>query len=250
LRRVRIRRLVKLMRVIVPHTYRPSTVLACCEAAGVEPELHDVSGSPLGYWRLMCEVWADQQDCILIEHDMSFPPETIAALIDCPEPWCLATHEFQLTRWRGEFMRKTAGAFASLPMPFRHWFVLSTAFQAQVVNERSHPHRAAAINPHDGPDHSRTAAWAEWLRQLPADVPEFRSPLVGDRGWREWAWQHASGHPRSGGPSDLACAHEYCKRGHGGRSRCPNCVDNPLPNGGLPERRVLVSRSDHSRARS
>jgi len=76
-------------RVVVPHTalLRKETV-AALYAQDATVELTDVSGAPSAYWELFCSLWAQRETFTLVEHDVVLPPEALASMDSCPEPWC------------------------------------------------------------------------------------------------------------------------------------------------------------------
>jgi hypothetical protein len=107
-------------------------------------EFVDVSSSPVAYWELLRDLWADTTDDLLIvEHDVTIAAGTVAALEACPEPWCSCpapgwrlapkldggTHwtasYLQCNRWRASFIAEHADAL-ELPMMERGWWQLDT----------------------------------------------------------------------------------------------------------------------------
>lgn len=82
--------------VIVPATLdklRPE-VLHAIYAAGGDPWVWDLSGKPMGYWRLVRDRWAAGDDLTIVEHDIVIPPNALADFDACPRPYCF--HSFEL----------------------------------------------------------------------------------------------------------------------------------------------------------
>jgi hypothetical protein len=40
------------------------------------------------YWRLLCEIWENREEVVIIEHDIIPWPGCITELTDCPFDWC------------------------------------------------------------------------------------------------------------------------------------------------------------------
>ena len=67
-------------------------MLAALQAQAQAVELVDVSGDPTAHWALLVELWSEQRDFLLVEHDFVITPNTVAtvAFDACPAPWCSA----------------------------------------------------------------------------------------------------------------------------------------------------------------
>lgn len=59
-----------------------------------ELEYRDVGGSDDAYWQLLSDLWAEQQDTIIVEHDIVVRPDTLDELANCPSPWCACRYEY------------------------------------------------------------------------------------------------------------------------------------------------------------
>ena len=160
----------------------------------------------------MREIWADQEDCILIEHDVTFEPEAIRLLETCRGVWCMAGPYFQLCRFRAELMRATPDAFERIPHLERHWMTLQQSFAGKLAEDpRLGPlRRSHGVHNHCG------------------EVHVFNPGAHASHGAGEYQrWYRQEELSRK--IAEVApCDQEYCKRGHSGRNRCPNCIDNPL----------------------
>jgi hypothetical protein len=53
----------------------------------LQPELVDVS-EPGAYRKLLAKLWEHEEDVVIVEHDILPWPGAVAALWECPEPWC------------------------------------------------------------------------------------------------------------------------------------------------------------------
>lgn len=127
------------MRVVMPTAVgADERAWAALVAQAPHAERVDVSGDPLAYWRLLCELWAAGEDLILVEHDVILGPGTLLALDACPESWCscpaadsewttgFAAAWLQCNRWRADFIAAHPKLLADVPEPGRMWAWLDT----------------------------------------------------------------------------------------------------------------------------
>ena len=84
-------------------------------------ERRDVSADEEAYWRLLSELWVDQEDFILVEHDVEVSAELLEAFGTCPEPWCSALGALQCNRWRHPVMEAYPDLFNDIPADRRIW---------------------------------------------------------------------------------------------------------------------------------
>jgi hypothetical protein len=84
--------------VVVPYAHGPYTaglhpeVVAALEADGYAPETVDVSGSETAYHDLLAGLWREGRTLIVVEHDVVVYPGALAAMLACPEPWCVTPY--------------------------------------------------------------------------------------------------------------------------------------------------------------
>jgi hypothetical protein len=84
--------LQKKRRVVVPYTEIHPLVKKVLDKE--KPEyiaMTDVES----YWRLLCDIWAGQDDVVMIEHDIIPWPGAIDELWRCPSAWCTYTYEMR-----------------------------------------------------------------------------------------------------------------------------------------------------------
>ena len=127
------------MRVVCafhPRHLRRGTVDALVAQAS-HTEFVDVSDSPDAYHALFARLWADRRDFALVEHDIVIADGTLAALEECPEPWCscpigstyartgFTEAYFQCNRWRAEIMAALPYVPELFP-PQRYWGTLDS----------------------------------------------------------------------------------------------------------------------------
>lgn len=81
-------------RVVIPATDNSPHLEAVRAAlAGVEHETHLLHDDQ-AYWRLLSDLWAQQQTIILVEHDIISSPEAVRELIDCDQDWCCSSYPY------------------------------------------------------------------------------------------------------------------------------------------------------------
>lgn len=51
------------------------------------------------YWRLLCELWADAEDFLIVEHDMELHAEVIPQLVACENDWCVFPYSGSQPIW-------------------------------------------------------------------------------------------------------------------------------------------------------
>ena len=77
------------MKVVVPHAPRiTAETVAALKAFWPSYDPVNVGTDRLAYWRLLCQLWADGQDFILIEHDIVPTAEVFRQFRWCPSAWC------------------------------------------------------------------------------------------------------------------------------------------------------------------
>lgn len=57
-----------------------------------DAEMVDVTGGDFGYWNTLASHWDDEDDLIVIEHDIEITEKVIPGFLDCPQAWC--THPY------------------------------------------------------------------------------------------------------------------------------------------------------------
>lgn len=188
------------MRVVMPYTeeLRDRHALAALCEQYEDVECYRVDGDPTAYWRLLSDLWEDRTDFMLVEHDVRIAPGTVAALRDCPHPWCscpqplavrwsrrrmsyppkhsalTGTDDFnswsaaclQVNRFRRELMLQEPSLLTDVAAPNRYWLVLDEHTVGR-LRQRCHVHYNLAT--HHAPaiprasDHvDRRAAYVDW----------------------------------------------------------------------------------------
>jgi hypothetical protein len=123
------------MRVVIPYTARhPDTVAGAPSNA----EWFDVSEDRYAYWRMMCEVWADGEGFLVVEHDVVCRPDILVQIEACPEPWCAFPYDdmchwecmeawsntLGCTRFATELVRAVPDAVTAIYDQQRQWLNL------------------------------------------------------------------------------------------------------------------------------
>jgi hypothetical protein len=131
------------VRVVVPYAPRqdrddlprphPLTV-ASVLAQAPDAEFVDVSSDEFAYWRLLCELWADGETFLMIEHDNEIAPGMVEELDACEHLWCSCP--LHAVRRGGWWMDDGAGRGAALQV--NRW-------QAQLLRE--HPRLIKDLGP-------------------------------------------------------------------------------------------------------
>jgi hypothetical protein len=125
------------MRVVCPWTRLQPDTEAALKAQAPQTEFVDVSGSPTAYWSLLSDLWALQEDFIVVEHDVVIAPGTIAGFEACPESWCGCRSVggsmpfLQCTRFRRELTVAYPNLLLDIPPGRRHWDGLDMCFLPQ-----------------------------------------------------------------------------------------------------------------------
>lgn len=144
------------MRVIVPFTVRHPRVEA---AVPVGAEWRDVSGDSHAYWRLMCELWADQETFAVVEHDVLWRSDVTDQFASCLEPWCVFRYRnichaacmdawanmLGCTRFRAELIRARPHAVISIPENQRDWHNLCDSIAGDKVGGMPAPLRPGSL---------------------------------------------------------------------------------------------------------
>jgi hypothetical protein len=205
------------LRVVVPYTKLTPGCVESLRWHCPHAERVVVSASPLDYWRLLCRVWADQEDAIIVEHDMSFDAEAIEVLETCPEQLCTSAPCFQMIRFRSELMRAAPRMFESIPPSERHWLALEYCSRDRLPARHRH-----AVTPPPFNDSGRRwidrsdvreVVWFAWLRTLPSEHADRNTA-------RAWAAIHRN---PDGTDDGRACSRVSCKRA--GRVAFPSICD-------------------------
>jgi len=95
----------------------------------------------LGYGRVLRSLWrrlAGIEGMMLVEQDVVVPPDGVAGMVECPEPWC--SHSY--TVYWGDIAEKYGGAFA----------LGCTRFSAQLMSEQPDVVEVALTRPEHGED--------------------------------------------------------------------------------------------------
>jgi hypothetical protein len=221
------------MRIVVPYTRLSHGCEESLRRYAPEAERVYVGGDVVDYWRLMCRVWADQEDFIVIEHDTVFDAPAIEILLRCPEDFCTAGQWFQMARFRRAMMNAAPGLFESTPLSERHWIALEWYARprlARVGGYHSHTVEASTFNEARGligteavgafSSRERAPIWSAWLRTLPSEVRDRHT---------DWAWAQIHCNP-DGTDDGRACRLPACKRAGRGAipTVCSRCRDEPF----------------------
>jgi len=71
--------------------------VAALTATGWPVEYADVSEDCQAYFRLLCALWAEARDFLIVEHDMVATAEAIEEMDRCPKTWC--TNPYPCNEW-------------------------------------------------------------------------------------------------------------------------------------------------------
>jgi hypothetical protein len=143
------------MRVVISHTKR----LPAVEAGAPGAEWYDVSADEHAYWRLMCDLWADGESFLIVEHDVVCRPDVIEQVEECPEPWCSFgyldmchpecqeawANQLGCTRFRAELIRATPDAVSSIPPSGRGWLNLCDHIAGNKLHGTPSPLRPGSV---------------------------------------------------------------------------------------------------------
>src|SRR5438105_3976124 len=97
------RRQPRRMRIVCPHAGPPHPDTQLALAAWWDPDEHnanpteyaDTSASDTAYAELIIRLWETSPDGVtIIEHDMSFPPAALDALLECERDYCGGIYEW------------------------------------------------------------------------------------------------------------------------------------------------------------
>ncbi len=75
-------------RVVCAYTVLHPATAEALERFAPNAELVDVSSDDEAYWRLVRDLWADQEDFLLIEHDIEITEDVLRSVADCSALWC------------------------------------------------------------------------------------------------------------------------------------------------------------------
>lgn len=132
--------------VVVPYTRLDDRVVDALTQHDVT--FWDVSGSDDAYWRLLRRMWSRGDTFIVIEQDVVVRPDSLDALLECPEPWCSFQVPYVGKLYAGLSCAKfSAGLIARHPDALeriasiededhtpRHWCRLDSHLQSHVLN--------------------------------------------------------------------------------------------------------------------
>jgi hypothetical protein len=156
-------------------------------------ETVDVSGSVTAYWELLCRLWTEQRDFLLVEHDIVIAPATLATFNACPHAWCSAPSDLfgggdgwwdsmlHCNRFRAEAMRGHPDLFTSMPPCARHWLALDAHSLPRLARRIGQPHcHLELLNQHlQGPRDRGGYPW-------PSEILNWAEPLFA---WNVWLAQ-------------------------------------------------------------
>lgn len=147
------------MKVVVPFTARHLDTLA---GAPDNAEWHYVGNDDQAYWRVLCEVWNNGEDLVIIEHDVVCRPDVIEAFDECLEPWCLNKYHdmchdacseawrnaLGCTRFRARLQAAVPDAVLSIEERHRHWTVVCDGLGANLRAARYTHHWHGTVHHH------------------------------------------------------------------------------------------------------
>ena len=154
------------MKLIVPHTQamRPIVPEVLERVLGLKPDYRFIDGDQ-DYFYLMENLWHEQEDVIIVEHDVLPWPGAIEELAQCPYPWCScsykiglsqtgkagygAYHTFGCTKFSSHFMGLLPYVWQQVES--RHWRHLDAQLstQAIAIGQTPHPHRPSVLHLHE-----------------------------------------------------------------------------------------------------
>ena len=156
---------MKDIKLFVPHTeaMRPIVPEVLERVLCLHP-VYIFMGGDEYYHRLLSDLWEDQEDVIIVEHDVLPWPGAIEELAQCPYPWCSCSykiglsqtgkagygiyHTFGCTKFSSHFMGQLPYVWSQIES--RHWRHLDAQLSAAAVavGQIPHPHRPPVLHLH------------------------------------------------------------------------------------------------------
>ena len=150
------------MKLVIPYTTLHPLVPKVLRDYGFSPRFVHLPENN-SYWALLSALWAEQEDVIIVEHDVVPGPESLPELIACAKPWCAFSYLRQITpdrssvgdyfgfgcvKFSRELMVKLPDAFSQ--MTDHHWSKLDSQFEWYTYQNsvRPHHHRPAVVHAH------------------------------------------------------------------------------------------------------
>lgn len=142
--------------MVVPFTVRHPEVVA---AAPSHTEWVDVSSDPFAYWRLMCDLWADGEAFLVVEHDVVCRPDVLVSFDECDCDWgvfpytpichweCQEAWANMLgcTRFSAAIIAAVPDAVSSIPPEQRDWHNLCDGIAGDKVGGMPAPLRPGSL---------------------------------------------------------------------------------------------------------
>ena len=147
------------MRVVVPFTdLRPETVEAL-DASGYPWEAVSVKFSDYAYFELVAQLWREQQDFGIVEHDIKVGSDTLSGMETCVELWCAAPYPYLngtyaglgCARFRSQLMVEIPELMDEVALmgnddhPPRHWCVVDGFMQIRLALRGYSSHRHGEV---------------------------------------------------------------------------------------------------------
>jgi hypothetical protein len=113
--------------VVIPYTRPPVWPWPVAASMATRPRYVDVSGGEDTYWELLASLWADRQDVIVVEHDVTPDAEALDDLATCDRRWCAQPYPYLYGRanWGLACTKFTAAAMDAAPDLWAHVAVMS-----------------------------------------------------------------------------------------------------------------------------
>lgn len=111
-------------------------------------EMHDVSGSDIAYWSLLCELWRGGESFILMEDDMLPTEAAYRSLRYCRlRDWCVCPYRVNgmadgalgFARYSAALIRRYPDAMDGIPPDKRWWLTLDGNVTVSLVQRLRHP---------------------------------------------------------------------------------------------------------------
>jgi hypothetical protein len=149
------RRVTVPLRLVCPHTTVTPETRAALE--GLDVEYINVGADDEAYWRLLSELWADQEDFCVVEQDVVAPPGFLYSFDACDHEWCAYSYRYKTwdeyvglgcVRFRSSLMVSEPDLLVEVgnmvigSHPRKHWCTLDSGIQRWLgrYQRRAHVH--------------------------------------------------------------------------------------------------------------